>query len=72
MELIQSEYDIKISKADLGPSATLSFERSQVQDLSATYDERDKNVLKATVKWPFYTGGKNRATLNKNKNLSNQ
>ena len=72
LELIQSEYDIKISKADLGPSATLSFERSQVQDLSATYDERDKNVLKATVKWPFYTGGKNRATLNKNKNLSNQ
>ena len=24
------------------------------------------------MKWPFYTGGKNRATLNKNKNLSNQ
>jgi len=72
LELQQSEKDIKIAKASLGPSATLSFETSQTEDLSATYDERDKSVLKATVKWPFYTGGKNRATLNKNKNLSNQ
>ena len=71
-ELQQSEKDIKIAQADLGPSATLSFEASQTEDLSATYDERDKSILKATVKWPFYTGGKNRATLNKNKNLSNQ
>ena len=72
LELQQSEKDIKIAQASLGPSATLSFETSQTENLSATYDERDKSVLKATVKWPFYTGGKNRATLNKNKNLSNQ
>ena len=72
LELQQSEKDIKIAQASLGPSATLSFETSQTEDLSATYDERDKSVLKATLKWPFYTGGKNRATLNKNKNLSNQ
>ena len=72
LELQQSEKDIKIAQASLGPSATLSFETSQTEDLSATYDERDKSVFKATVKWPFYTGGKNRATLNKNKNLSNQ
>ena len=72
LELQQTEKDIQIAQADLGPSATLSFETSQTEDLSATYDERDKSVLKATVKWPFYTGGKNRATLNKNKNLSNQ
>jgi len=72
LELQQSEKDIKIAQASLGPSATLSFETSQTEDLSATYDERNKSVLKATVKWPFYTGGKNRATLNKNKNLSNQ
>ena len=68
----QSEKDVEIAKADLGPSATLSFETSQTEDLSATYDERDKSILKATVKWPFYTGGKNQATLNKNKNLANQ
>jgi len=72
LELQQAEKNIKISKAELGPSATLSFEASKTEDLSSTYDERDKNVIKATVKWPFYTGGKNRATLNKNRNLSNQ
>jgi len=72
LELQQTEKDILIARADLGPSATLSFETSQTEDLSATYDERDKSILKATVKWPFYTGGKNRATLNKNNNLSNQ
>ena len=72
LELQQAEKDIQIAQADLGPSATLSFETSQTEDLSATYDERDKSILKATVKWPFYTGGKNRAKLNKNKNLSNQ
>ena len=72
LELQRAEKDIQIAQADLGPSATLSFETSQTEDLSATYDEREKSVLKATVKWPFYTGGKNRATLNKNKNLNNQ
>ena len=72
LELQQTEKDIQIAQADLGPSATLSFETSQTVDLSATYDKRDKSILKATVKWPFYTGGKNRATLNKNRNLSNQ
>ena len=72
LELQQTEKDIQIAKGDLGPSATLSFETAQTEDLTATYDERDKSILKATVKWPFYTGGKNRATLNKNKNLSNQ
>jgi len=72
LETQQTEKDVEIARADLGPSATLSFETSQIENLSATYDERDKSVLKATVKWPFYNGGKNRATLNKNKNLSNQ
>ena len=72
LEYLQSEKDIRIAESDMLPSASLSFEASQTEDLSSTYNERDKKILKATVKWPFYTGGKNRATLNKNKNLSNQ
>ena len=56
----------------MSPSATLSFESSRTDDLSSTYDERDKEILKATVSWPIFTGGKNRATLNKNRNLNNQ
>ncbi len=72
LEYEQSEKDIKIVKSDLSPSASISFEKSYSEDLSTTYDEREKDILKATVSWPFYSGGKNRAKLNKNKNLKTQ
>ncbi len=71
-EYEQSERDIIIAKAELSPSATLSFENSRTEDFSSTYDERNKNVLKATLSWPIYSGGKNRASLNKNRNLKNR
>ena len=72
LEYEQSEKDIEIAKSDLSPSASISFEKSYSEDLSTTYDEREKDILKATVTWPFYSGGKNRAKLNKNKNLKTQ
>ena len=70
LELIRSEKDVEISEADLKPTATLSLERSYNYDLSSTYDEREKDVLKATVSWPFYSGGKKRSKINKNSNLT--
>ena len=69
LELEQSEKDIEIAESDLKPTATLSLERSYSDDLSSTYDEREKDVLKATVSWPFYSGGKKRATISKNQSL---
>ena len=69
LELNQSEKDLEISEADLKPTASLSLERSYTDDLSSTYDRRDKDILKATVSWPFYSGGKKRSTINKNSNL---
>ncbi len=69
LEYEQSEKDTIIAKSDLSPTAKLSFERSYSDDLSSTYDEREKDILKATVSWPFYSGGKNRATYKKNQNL---
>ena len=72
LEYEQSEKDTIIAKSDLSPTAKLSFERSYSEDLSSTYDEREKDILKATVSWPFYSGGKNRATYKKNKNLQNR
>ena len=71
-ELDQTEKDIKIAQSDLSPSATLSLERSYSDDLSSTYNEREKDVLKATVTWPFYSGGSNRAKVNKNQSLKNR
>ena len=69
LELEQSKKDVNIAQSDLAPTAGLTFERTYDDDLSATYDEREKDVMKATVTWPFFSGGKNIASIKKNKNL---
>ena len=42
LEYEQSEQDVKISQSDLSPSATLSFETKETDDLSSTIDQQDK------------------------------
>ena len=69
LEYEQAQKDKTIAKSDLAPTANLSLERSYTDDFSATYDEREKDTLKATVTWPFYSGGKNLASLNKSSSL---
>ena len=69
-DLAQSEKDLAISESDLKPTASLSLERSYTNDVSSTIDQREKDVLKATVSWPFYTGGKTKSTINKKSNLT--
>ena len=69
LEYEQAKKDKTIAKSDLAPSANLSLERSYTDDLSTTYDEREKDTLKATITWPFYSGGKNLASLNKSSSL---
>ena len=71
-DLEQSEKDLAISESDLKPTASLSFERSYADEFTSTIDEREKDILKATVSWPFYSGGKKRSTINKNSNLTNR
>ena len=70
LDLIQSEKDLAISEADLKPTASLSLERSYSDDLNSTYDEKEKDILKATISWPFYSGGKKRSAISKNSNLT--
>ena len=72
LEYEQSKKDTTSARSDLAPTATLSFDRSKTDDLSSTYDEREKDTLKATVTWPFFSGGKNIASLKKNKSLELQ
>ena len=67
LEYEQAKKDTISARSDLAPSATLSFDRSKTEDLSTTFDEREKDTLKATVSWPFFSGGKNIASLKKNK-----
>ena len=70
LDLEKSEKDLAISESDLKPLASLSLERSYSDDLTSTIDEREKDTLKATLSWPFYSGGKKRSTINKNSNLT--
>ena len=72
LEYEQSKKETITARSDLAPTAKLSFDRSKTEDLSSTYDEREKDVLKATVTWPFYSGGKNYANLNKSKSTELQ
>ncbi|MDA9604965.1 TolC family outer membrane protein [Candidatus Pelagibacter sp.] len=72
LEYEQSEKDVMIARADLSPSATLSLSSNKTDDLSSSYDEKDKEVATATITWPIFKGGKNSASLNKSKNLKNR
>ena len=69
LEYKQSTKDVLISQSDLSPSAKLSYENSRSEDISSTYDKRNKEIFKATVSWPIYSGGKNIASLKKSRNL---
>ena len=72
LEYEQSKRDVKIAQSDLAPSATLSFESKETDDLSSTYDQQNKETVEATITWPIFSGGKNYAGLSKSKNLRNR
>ena len=72
LDLEKAKKDLKISESDLKPTASLSLERSYSDDLSSTIDEKEKDTLKATISWPFYSGGKNLSKINKNNSLTNR
>ena len=72
LEYEQAIKDITIAKSDLSPSATLSLSTSKSDDTSASFDEKDKEIAKATISWPIFKGGKNLSSLNKSKNLKNR
>ena len=70
LDLEKSEKDLEISESDLKPTASLSLQRTYTDDLSATVNQKEQDVLKATLSWPFYSGGKKKSTINKNSNLT--
>tara|TARA_Y100001970_G_scaffold284201_1_gene401064 strand:- start:69 stop:1361 length:1293 start_codon:yes stop_codon:yes gene_type:complete len=72
LDLEKAKKDLKISESDLKPKASLSLERSYSDNLSSTVDEKEIDTLKATVNWPFYSGGKKLSEINKNNSLTNR
>ena len=71
-EYEQSKLDVLIAGSDLAPSATLSYEIAEQDDVSSTINERTQQTLKATAKWPLFSGGSNIFNLRKAKELRNQ
>jgi outer membrane protein len=68
----QSEKDVVIAMSDFSPSAILSLSSTKIDDVSSSYDEKDKEIAKATITWPIFRGGKNFASYNRSKNLKNR
>ena len=72
LEYEQSKLDVVIAGSDLSPSATLSYEIAEQDDISATVKDRTQQTVKATATWPLFTGGSNIFNLRKAQELRNQ
>lgn len=67
-----SKKNVDIEKAQLSPSASVNFSKSQIDDLSSTVDKTNEESVKATVTWPIVKGGKNYSSIKKSKYKSKQ
>ena len=72
LEYEQSKLDVTIAAGELSPSATLSYERAEQDDISSTVQERTQETVKATATWPLFTGGKNTFNYKKFQEIKNQ
>jgi len=72
LEYEQSKLDVTIAASELSPSATLSYERAEQDNISSTIQERTQETVKATASWPIFAGGKNTFSLRKFKEIRNQ
>ena len=57
--------DLNIERARLSPSATINYSKSEKKDLNSTIDEKDQEMVKATITWPIIKGGKNISSIKK-------
>ena len=72
LEFKKAKKDVEIAAADLLPSASLSYELAEQNDMSATVQDRTKQTVTATAKWPLFSGGSNIFNYRKVGELKNQ
>ncbi len=72
LEYMQAKLDVTIAGSELSPTATLSYERAEQDNISSTIQERTQETVKATAKWPLFAGGKNAFNYRKFKEIKNQ
>ncbi len=62
-----SEKNLNIEKAQIAPSASLNYSRSESDDFNSSVDKTDQETVKATITWPLVKGGKNYSSIKKSK-----
>jgi outer membrane protein len=67
-----SKKNVDIEKAQLSPSASINYSKSEIAELSSTVDNTDQESVKATITWPIIKGGKNYSSIKKSKFKSAQ
>ena len=72
LEYEQDKLDVAIAGSELSPSATLSYELSEQDDISSTVKERTQQTVTAKANWPLFAGGKNAFNYRKFKEIRNQ
>ncbi len=72
IEYEQAKLDVTIAASELSPTATLSYERAEQDNISSTIQERTQETVKATAKWPLFAGGKNAFNYRKVQEIKNQ
>ena len=72
LEYKQSELDVVIAGSELAPTATLSYEIAEQDDISSTVTDRTQQTIKAQASWPLFSGGSNIFNLRKAQEIKNQ
>ena len=72
LEFERSKLDVTIARSDLSPSATLSYEIAEQDNMSSTIQDRTQQTVTATATWPLFSGGDNIFSLRKAQELKNQ
>jgi outer membrane protein len=72
LEYEQAKLDIIIAASELSPSATLSYELAEQENMSATITERTQKTVTAKATWPIFSGGSNLFNLRKVQEIKKQ
>jgi len=62
-----SKKNLQIEKAQLSPSASVNYSKSEISDFSSAVDDVEQESVKATLTWPILKGGKNYSSIKKSK-----
>ena len=57
--------NLNIERSKLSPTASISISKSENKDFSSSIDEKNDEIVKATITWPIIKGGENISSIKK-------